>query len=821
MRDVLATLGRPWAANLPALALVFTVYVLAGKLGLTLAFVHASATAVWPPTGIALAALLVIGYRAWPAILLGAFVVNVTTAGSVATSLAIAVGNTLEGLFGAALVNRFAGGRTVFERAPDIFRFVLLAAISSTAVSATIGVTTLALLGYADWTDYGRIWLTWWLGDAAGALIVTPALVLWSRDRVVRWSRRRGLEATLVLLSVGVAGLLVFGGGLFIAGLPNYPIAFLSIPPLVWTAFRFGPREAATVILVLSSIATWGTVRGFGPFALGSQNESLLLLQAFMATIAGMTVPVAAVVSERRRFRAALQDSELAYRAMFESNPHPMWVVDRETFRFLAVNDAAVAHYGYAREEFLAMTVLDLRPPEDVLRVRETLRALRQGHNIVGSARLLTKAGRLIHAEISAHPLDFGGRPSALVLAYDVTERTEAELDRHRLLQRTEAARAEAEEANRAKDRFLATLSHELRTPLSAMLGWATLLRSGRLDPPTAARALETIERNTRLQGKLIEDLLDVSRIITGKLSVEMRPLDLPAIVDAAAEAMRPAAEAKAIHLEIVHRQSPVAVLGDAARLQQIVVNLLSNAIKFTERGGRVTVRLDRIDAGVRLRVSDTGRGIDPQFLPHIFERFQQADATSTRAHGGLGIGLTIVRHLVDLHGGLIRAESPGEGRGATFTIDLPLALADTPEGRADWPAPGAGTPSLAGVSVLVVDDDADVRQLVSTVLVESGARPTAVASVGEALESLTRAPFDVLVADIAMPGRDGYDLIRAVRRLKNERRRIPAIAVTAYARREDQERVLAAGYQTHLSKPIEASKLAEAIAELAGRARD
>ncbi|MCI0394246.1 MAG: MASE1 domain-containing protein [Chloroflexi bacterium] len=303
--------------NVAVVVLLGVIYVLAGKLGLALALVHPSATAVWAPTGITLAAFLVLGYRIWPAILAGAFLVNVTTAGSVATSLAIAAGNTLEGLVGARLLNRFAGGRQVFDRPQDIFKFVVLAGFMSTAVSATIGVTSLALGGLADWTDYGSIWLTWWLGDMGGALVIAPPLVLWAVEPSVRWTPRQVLEAALIVLALLLVSLTVFAG-LF----PNYirsqPLEFLCILPILWAAFRLGRREAATATVLLSGIAIWGTRRGFGPFVAGDANESLLLLQAYTSVIAVTAVTLAAVVRERKQVEQTLYDSQQALQSLAE-----------------------------------------------------------------------------------------------------------------------------------------------------------------------------------------------------------------------------------------------------------------------------------------------------------------------------------------------------------------------------------------------------------------------------------------------------------------------------------------------------------------------
>jgi signal transduction histidine kinase len=382
-----------------------------------------------------------------------------------------------------------------------------------------------------------------------------------------------------------------------------------------------------------------------------------------------------------------------------------------------------------------------------------------------------------------------------------------------------EAARAEAEAANRAKDEFLATVSHELRTPLDAILGWVQVLRARQTDETTLARALETIERNARIQATLIGDILDASRIISGKLRLELRPLELAPIVEAALEVVRPAAEAKEIRLETTLDASPGLVAGDPGRLQQVIWNLLSNAIKFTPKRGQVRIRLVRIDSELSLTVSDTGQGISPEFLPHVFDRFQQADTGTARSHGGLGLGLAIVRHLVELHGGSVQAASPGPGQGATFSVMLPvLALTDTQAAEAHGVGSAPAAPMLTGVRVLVVDDEPDARTILSAVLEQRGAVADTAASPDEALAALQGARYDVLVSDLAMPGQDGYALIRRVRALPAEAGgRIPAVALTAHVGAEERTRVVQAGFQMHVAKPVDAVELTVVVANLAG----
>jgi signal transduction histidine kinase/ActR/RegA family two-component response regulator len=390
-------------------------------------------------------------------------------------------------------------------------------------------------------------------------------------------------------------------------------------------------------------------------------------------------------------------------------------------------------------------------------------------------------------------------------------------------LGREQAARAAAESANRIKDEFLATLSHELRSPIGAVLTWVTLLRSGRIDEERTRHALEAIERNTRIQVQLIEDLLDVSRIISGKLHLDLAPVDLAAIVASAMEAVRPAAQAKTIRLAAPPVRALPPIAGDAARLHQILWNLLSNAIKFTPKGGHVDIDLAQTGSSMEIRVSDSGQGIEPAFLPHIFERFRQADASSTRREGGLGLGLAIVRHLVEMHGGTASAESPGPERGATFIVRFPvptIAMAAPPSTATLFPqVGGADGPTIDGLRVLVIDDQRDAREAVAAVLEQCGASVVAAGDADEGLAALRSASVDVLISDIGMPVTDGYALIRQVRSHTDERvARTPSLALTAYGGLDDQRRVFDAGFDAYLPKPVDATQLLWAVARLGAR---
>ena len=420
-----------------------------------------------------------------------------------------------------------------------------------------------------------------------------------------------------------------------------------------------------------------------------------------------------------------------------------------------------------------------------------------------------------------------GAQRHATELQLEVAERKQAEEERASLLIREQAARAEAEEANRTKDEFLSTLSHELRTPLTAILGWSHLVRTSGFDETFMVRAIETIERNARAQSQLIDDLLDVSRIITGKLSIDLQPVVLSSVVEAAMESVRPAFESKGIQFETAFDSGHALVSGDANRLQQIFWNLFNNAIKFTPEGGSVRVAVKKKNGHVEVLVSDTGVGIDPEFLPYIFDRFRQADGSTTRKHGGLGLGLAIVRHLVDIHHGTIEVQSTGQQQGTTFLISLPLAVGKEARDAAGDSAyeEGNGDTSfgtaqlLAGLRILVVDDEADSRSLLNAILTGSGSEVRCCASAATAMQEFKDWNPDVLLSDIGMPDEDGYALIRKLRQQKSKRiRGIPAIALTAYATPDDRAQALAAGFQMHLAKPIEPQTLVTSIATAVGR---
>jgi PAS domain S-box-containing protein len=413
-----------------------------------------------------------------------------------------------------------------------------------------------------------------------------------------------------------------------------------------------------------------------------------------------------------------------------------------------------------------------------------------------------------------------------LELAEDLARRAALAVDNALLFAEAHRARAQAEEANRMKDEFLAIVSHELRTPLNAIVGWSHMLRTRSFDEATTRRALETIERNAKSQAQIVEDILDVSRIITGKLRLNVQPLDLATIIEAAMDSLRPAAEAKEIRLTAILDPHASPVSADANRLQQVVWNLLANAVKFTPKHGHIQVRLERVDSHVEIIVADTGQGIRADLLPYVFDRFRQGDSTSTRLHGGLGLGLAIVRHLVELHGGRVTAESDGEDCGATFRVKLPLMALHleryeserVPTGALSVP-PLPQTPNLAGIKVLVVDDEPDTRDMLRIMIGQYGAQVKTAASSDEAMRVFDEWPPDVIVSDIEMPGEDGYQLLRRIRQLAPERGgKTPAVALTAYARTDDRLRALSAGYQMHVAKPADPIEMAVVIASLAAQ---
>jgi len=676
----------PRSVTLIILALA---YIAAGRLGLLLALGNANASAVWPPTGLAIAALLILGRRAWPAIAIGAFIVNVTNSGSIVAALVISAGNTLEAVAGASLTLRFARGREAFDSTANVLRFAVIAAGAS-AIAATIGSGAVLVTGLGAQPEAGAIWLTWWLGDTVGAIVVAPIILLW---------RRRPLFVAFVSRTPELLALLATLAGVSFAlfspwppGRPDYPI--VVVPVLLWAAFRFGAWFTAVSTAILVAIAVDGTLRGYGPFNDYSPNGSLLLLQAFVGMTTTMMLSVAAEVTRRRTMERDLRRlNDGLERTIAERTDELLKVNDRlieaqevahvgswewdigadrvwwsdEMYRIYGVERGAPIGY----ETFLKRVHPDDRASVDatVRRAMADGRPFAFDHRVVrdGGVRMLHAAGRVI--------VDSSSRPVRMVgIGHDITERTEAEEARAQLIHE-QARRQEAEETSRAKDEFLAILSHELRTPLNAALGWAHMLQQVPLNTSTAARAVETIYRNLLTQSRLVSDIVDVSRITKGGLAVEAAPVDLAAIINSAMDMVRERAHMRRITLETQIACGPIVLVGDAKRLEQVFWNLLSNGVRFGREDGLLRVEAVTEGDNVRITVEDDGPGIDPGFLPHVFEPFRQADASPRRIHDGLGLGLAIAKHLVELHGGTLAAGNGPRG-GALLTVILPSQAA-------------------------------------------------------------------------------------------------------------------------------------------------
>ena len=671
------------------LTVLAIAYVAAGRLGLLLAFVNENTSPVWPPTGLAIAALLLIGHRAWPAIAAGAFIVNLTTSGVVWSSAVIAGGNTVEAIAGAYLTRRFARGLQAFDSTATILRFVPIAAGAAT-IAATLGAAALLMAGLAPPQDVLLVWFTWWVGDWAGALVVTPLIVLASRPRTYAWTPRRLVELALLAAALVTVSRLVFGPSP--VGEDSSPLHFIIVPFLLWAAFRFSARESAAASAAIVVIAVSGTLHGHGPFVRSSPNESLLLLQAFIGVTATMMLSVAAEVSARRGVerelrtlnaeleqRVATRTEEIAraHERLMEAQgvahvgswewdipSNRVWWSD-ELYRMYGVTPGTPIGY----EAFLGRVHEDDRVRVDAL-VRK---AMTDRQPFTFEHRIATPNGiRTLYAagHVVAGP---SGEPVRMVgIGHDITERKRAEEERAQLIQ-AQAAREEAEESSRAKDQFLAILSHELRTPLNVALGWSHTLRTVRREDVQFPRAVDAIYRNLLIQARLVSDINDVSRIARGLLTIDTVGTDIAAVIKDAVTMVGETAHTRRVTIDVQMPPTPLPIVGDPKRLQQVFWNVLSNGIRFGPEGGCVRVRADGGGDTVRVTIEDDGPGIDPTFLPHVFEPFRQADSSPTRQHDGLGLGLAIARHIVELHGGSISAANGSRG-GATFTIELPVA---------------------------------------------------------------------------------------------------------------------------------------------------
>lgn len=776
----------------------------------------------WPPAGIALAAFLVAPRRMWPQLLVAGVIANFVSDQvhdqTLAASIAFVIANLSEPLVGALLLQRIFTPPVTFTRLPEILALALVVVFVSALFAAAIGAMA-AQWWTQDPPGFLAGWRTWWVGDSVGALVLTPALVRVIMDwrRVGAVPRYRWLEAMAFAIVVFAVTQIVFAAPPTAIAMP-----FLVFPVMLWGSLRFGPIGVGAALCLVVLLTARETAAGQGPFAADqlSLGDRLIALQIYVGVMALSFHGLGVLWEERAKTAAALKIAHSGLAARYRR------IVEQSPLGILAIqSDGRVQEVNPAWRQLWAPPGSDEMIGESRPWGGPELEPLVQraftGEIVALPERTIAvpgdshAGGRRVRGV--AYPVkdEAGNVAEVVLIERDITEEVEAQQQLEQLLEAERFARGEAERASQLKEEFLATLSHELRSPLNAIVGWTHVLRQSS-NPSHIVPAVETIERNAMAQAKLIDDLLDMSRIMAGKVGLTLAPASPAEIVAAAADALRPVAEAKGVSLSIdAGAAANVSISCDAARLQQVVTNLLGNGIKFTPAGGRVEAQVAVREQEVRLVVRDTGQGIPEEFLPAVFERFRQADGSITRRHGGLGLGLSIAKQIVEMHGGSIVAHSEGRDRGATFTVTLPKAQ----EGSARDLAAGDERQAvpLTGLSVLVVDDEADARELLRRLLAERGCDVATACSAEEALPLLAAGPCDVLLTDIGMPGTDGYELLRRVRAANDAQK---AIAVTAFARPEDRDRALAAGFDGHLAKPVNPVRLLQMLAEVAAAGR-
>lgn len=808
---------------------------------------------IFPAAGLALAGLLVFGVRLWPAIVVGRWVVFLLLPSGLPWwgPLLVSLGTAGSAVAGALLLTRVVRIDLALTRLRDVLYLIsiggALTPIVGTAVATGVGL----MVGHSA-EGILVTGATWWAGNLMGVLLVTPLVLSWAFGERVsrRWQTWTHLAVALVVAS-GISGYIfctmpASAAEAKLTSLNSIFRIWLILPAVLWASMIMGVRGATVAGFLVSVIAVIGTTSGHGTFrGFLDPMMRMVTLQQYVATTMA-TALVMAVVTDERKGKAAISaaladlrgahaelekahgrigESDARFRQIAEGISHIFWICNLEG-RMLYASPAAERLFGVPVETWYrtvgawAGRVLE----EDRARavgawvdwLKDPNRAFVNNYRVVaadGSVRWLTERAQVVDAG--------NGQRRVAGISEDITARQIAEMERGRLeverersLTGERAARVELERANRVKDEFLATLSHELRTPLNAIVGWSQLLLASPGELTTVKEGLEVIERNAEAQAHLIEDLLDMSRIASGKVRLEFKDVGAVGLMRGTLDAVRTMAAGKGVALAEELPAYECFVHGDAGRLRQVLTNLLTNAVKFTPASGRVRVRVECGTQWVRWVVEDTGQGIAEEFLPHVFERFRQADASTTRRHGGLGLGLAIVKQLVDLHGGVVTAESAGVGKGARFSVELPRVVGKSEAAeRSGGPTVVIQTRALEGLRVLAVDDEPDSLRLVERLLGTWGAQVTTAASGLLALDLLQTTPFDVLLSDVGMAEMDGYELIRRVRGAAGTPNgKIRAVALTAFVREEDKRAARAAGFDEHVSKPVDPGELVRVV---------
>lgn len=775
--------------------LTTAAYIASAKLGLTLAFVAEQVTVVWPPTGIALAVVLLLGYRIWPFIALGAFIANITTNTPVITSLGIATGNTLEALAGAFLLNRFVGIRPSLDRFRDVFGLLLYGAVLSTMVSATIGTVSLCLTDLQPWHNFGALWSTWFLGDAMGNVVFAPLVMTLFSGAAREQIRRRLTEfIALVALLIGV-GMLVFGGiGILDPRFPAPDYAFL--PVLIWAALRLGILATAFSIFVSSTMAVLGTVKGFGPFSSGSVAENLISVELYMFVAAVTGLIIAVAKTERDKAEASLHRSEQRYRSLVLASAQVVWrtnaagevTEDLPTWRTFT---------GQAQEDMMGLGWAKKLHPDDLEQVTTVWhQSLATGTPNENEFRVMAGNGEYRYVHARAVPVfeSDGTVREWIGTLSDVTARKLAE--------------QEVDEASRRKDEFLAMLAHELRNPLAPIRSAVEVIRSSSGNVTRIAGMCDMMVRQIHHMGRLLDDLLDVSRITRGTIQLDRQSTDLRILLERCLEPAQMLAEKKAVRVTTRTAAGPVAIRVDVTRMEQVISNLLNNAMKFTPSGGQITITVEREAEWAVLRVQDTGRGISADFLPKVFDLFTQADRTLARSEGGLGIGLTLVRDLVRMHHGVVEARSDGPGRGSEFVVKLPMMTAGPSESTVETLSRRA---VRGNRRILIIEDNVDSAQALAAMLQLLGYESHVAYDGVEGLQSFSEVDPGVVLVDIGLPRMNGYEVAQ---RLRAGNPQLKLIAVTGYGSNADRQRAFQAGFDVHLVKPVDVSALEQSLAE-------